>query len=109
MNEHTPNRTRNPRSTQKPKRVAGQKVCQTQRNKKVGEAYRLRRVDMVFEARHGHRLDPDNAFYCAKPVVDALVNLGFIDNDKDLQILVRQETKHGAHEIVSHVCEGGRQ
>lgn len=52
--------------------------------KEMGAQYRLRHVDIVFFASHGKRLDEDNRRYISKPILDALVNLGFAGDDKDI-------------------------
>lgn len=50
----------------------------------MGAQYRLCRVEIEFYAAHGKELDEDNRRYIAKPILDALVNLGFARNDKDI-------------------------
>lgn len=53
-------------------------------SEEVGTQYRLCRVEINFIARHGKTLDEDNRRYIAKPILDALVNLGFASDDKDI-------------------------
>ena len=59
-------------------------VSETLGNGKVEAQYRLRHVEIEFFANHGKRLDEDNRRYAAKPILDALVNLGFARDDKDI-------------------------
>lgn len=71
--------------------VDGKEIREARPDEGVGKAARLVAVRVVFTAKHGHKLDPDNASYAiSKPVADALVNLGIIESDKDLRIEVEQ-------------------
>lgn len=67
-----------------------EEVCQALGGKKVGEEYSLKHVEMEFWATHGHKLDQDNARYTIKVVLDALVNLGFAKDDKEITSEVTQ-------------------
>lgn len=67
-------------------------VCKTQRGKAVDEKYSLKHVAIEFFSNHGRRMDKDNCAYVAKPILDALVNLGFADDDKEIDSEVIEKT-----------------
>lgn len=74
----------------------------------MGTQYRLCRVEIVFTAQHGKLLDrQDNLAFVAKPLYDALVNLGFAGDDSQIETKVTQEQKAGTNAIVSYICEKG--
>lgn len=74
----------------KPEQLDRKEVCQTQRSKEMGTQYRLSHVGMDFHASHGHKLDQDNSRYTIKVVLDALVNLRFAQDDKEITSEVTQ-------------------
>lgn len=68
----------------KPEPVDWQKLRETLGSEAVGIQYRLCHVEVEFHAAHGKRLDEDNRRYVVKPILDALVALGFAGDDKDI-------------------------
>lgn len=57
-------------------------ISETSRGEEVREVDRKCFVSVEFFAGHGQKLDEDNRRYIAKPILDALVNLGFSKSDK---------------------------
>lgn len=55
------------------------------RNDSVEAQYRLRFIEIEFFGNHGKELDEDNRRYSAKPICDAMVNLGFDRDDKNIK------------------------
>lgn len=80
----------NPVCTEKPERVDRKAVRKAPAGKGLGEGYRLRRVQIEFHAASGQRLDRDNAGYVGKPILDALINLGFDADDREVETKVVQ-------------------
>jgi hypothetical protein len=79
-----------PSGTQEPKRVVGKSLEKTRSRQGVGTRYRLRHVGITFHNASGKRYDPDNRGYVGKVAVDALVNLGFCDDDAEIETSVEQ-------------------
>lgn len=74
-------RTRVP---EKPKQVDQSPNGEALGGEAVGAQYCLRRVEIDFFANHGKELDQDNRRFIAKPILDALVNIGFASDDKNI-------------------------
>lgn len=68
----------------KPEPVDWQKLREACGSEAVGIQYSLCHVEVEFHAAHGKRLDEDNRRYIVKPILDALVNLGFASDDKNI-------------------------
>lgn len=79
-----------PRMSSEPEQVDRKEVCETQRGKEMGKKYHLRHVEIEFFAGHGRVLDQDNRRYIAKPILDAIVNIGIEKDDKDITSDVTQ-------------------
>lgn len=78
------NRAIRAREARQPEQLDRHQVGEEGRGKTMGTQYRLCRVEIEFYAHHGQQLDEDNRRFIAKPILDALVNLGFARNDKDI-------------------------
>lgn len=75
----------------KPEPVDGKEIREAQPDEGVGKAARLVAVKITFRADHGQQLDDDNREYAgAKPILDALHNLGLLGSDKEIRCQVVQ-------------------
>jgi hypothetical protein len=75
---------RDPGVPSEPKQVDQERVGEAQRSEAMGAQYRLRHCTVDFYAGHGKQLDEDNRKFMVKPILDALVKLGFASDDKDI-------------------------
>lgn len=73
-----------PGSSKESEQVDQTRFSETCGSEEMGAQYRLCRVEIEFYTKHAVKLDEDNRRYVAKPILDALVNLGFASDDKDI-------------------------
>lgn len=76
-----------------PESMDKQEMGENKRNQTKREEYSLKHVNIEFFAEHGKVMDSDNREYIAKTYIDALVQLGFSQDDKEVHSSVKQATK----------------